>query len=329
MPPWPKPSPTSRPPTAPSPASPAAHKPAAPPREPSARALRYREHRIPRKHRVFVNRNLRMTQDPRHRIRPRPHAGALRPGRGRGAGVRPHEAEAGRVKGYPREILRVQVRPARGSSAASWSTRSAATCSRWTTSTSSRARTTASRSSAPKSGSGPTAPTGSVWATRTTSRSTPCSTCPRSISTSASSTFWSARHTGTAPDYEKVYQDVREMIDEAHRDGSLKSVITSDLDRYIRFDPEAQDHAGGIPAEREEAVPAHEQRVGLHRQAPPAHPPARSRRALAVDRSLQHRDRGSEEAGLLLLHGSAGAGSRAEGSESWPRRWAAAADGPI
>ena len=32
------------------------------PREPSARALRYREHRIPRKHRVFVNRNLRMTR---------------------------------------------------------------------------------------------------------------------------------------------------------------------------------------------------------------------------------------------------------------------------
>ncbi|HET7499026.1 MAG TPA: 5'-nucleotidase domain-containing protein, partial [Candidatus Eisenbacteria bacterium] len=32
------------------------------PHEPSARALRYREHRIPRRHRVFVNRNLRMTQ---------------------------------------------------------------------------------------------------------------------------------------------------------------------------------------------------------------------------------------------------------------------------
>jgi len=37
-----------------------AHAPAVP-REPSARALRYREHRIPRRHRVFVNRNLRMT----------------------------------------------------------------------------------------------------------------------------------------------------------------------------------------------------------------------------------------------------------------------------
>ncbi|MGH7682451.1 MAG: 5'-nucleotidase domain-containing protein, partial [Candidatus Eiseniibacteriota bacterium] len=54
----PAPSPSA----APGHASPAVHKPAAPPREPSARALRYREHRIPRKHRVFVNRNLRMTK---------------------------------------------------------------------------------------------------------------------------------------------------------------------------------------------------------------------------------------------------------------------------
>jgi 5'-nucleotidase len=40
------------------------------------------------------------------------------------------------------------------------------------------------------------------------------------------------------PDYTPVYDDVREMIDEAHRDGSLKSVITATLDRYIRLDNE-------------------------------------------------------------------------------------------
>ena len=43
---------------------------------------------------------------------------------------------------------------------------------------------------------------------------------------------------GAALDYEALYRDVREMIDEAHRDGSLKNVITSDLGRYIRLDPE-------------------------------------------------------------------------------------------
>ena len=39
-------------------------------------------------------------------------------------------------------------------------------------------------------------------------------------------------------DYTKIYDDVREMIDEAHRDGSLKSVITANLDTYIRLDHE-------------------------------------------------------------------------------------------
>jgi len=39
-------------------------------------------------------------------------------------------------------------------------------------------------------------------------------------------------------DYTQVYDDVREMIDEAHRDGSLKSVITANLDHYIRLDTE-------------------------------------------------------------------------------------------
>ncbi|HET7496710.1 MAG TPA: HAD-IG family 5'-nucleotidase, partial [Candidatus Eisenbacteria bacterium] len=46
------------------------------------------------------------------------------------------------------------------------------------------------------------------------------------------------RRPGTTLDYEALYRDVREMIDEAHRDGSLKNVITNDLDRYIRLDPE-------------------------------------------------------------------------------------------
>ncbi len=39
-------------------------------------------------------------------------------------------------------------------------------------------------------------------------------------------------------DYTQVYDDVREMIDEAHRDGSLKSVITANLETYIRLDNE-------------------------------------------------------------------------------------------
>ena len=40
------------------------------------------------------------------------------------------------------------------------------------------------------------------------------------------------------PDYAVAYRDVRETIDEVHRDGSLKSVITANLDRFIRVDQE-------------------------------------------------------------------------------------------
>ncbi len=41
-------------------------------------------------------------------------------------------------------------------------------------------------------------------------------------------------------DMNQIYQDVREMIDEVHRDGSLKSVIISNLDKYIRLDPDVR-----------------------------------------------------------------------------------------
>src|SRR5437763_15151777 len=39
-------------------------------------------------------------------------------------------------------------------------------------------------------------------------------------------------------DYHKLYDDVRESIDEVHRDGSLKSELRKDVSRYIERDPE-------------------------------------------------------------------------------------------
>jgi HAD superfamily 5'-nucleotidase-like hydrolase len=41
-----------------------------------------------------------------------------------------------------------------------------------------------------------------------------------------------------ALDYPKLFQDVRDSIDEAHRDGSLKSIIANELPRYIERDAE-------------------------------------------------------------------------------------------
>ncbi len=42
----------------------------------------------------------------------------------------------------------------------------------------------------------------------------------------------------TSVDYHKLYDDVRESIDEVHRDGSLKTEIKKDLARFILKDPE-------------------------------------------------------------------------------------------
>lgn len=47
---------------------------------------------------------------------------------------------------------------------------------------------------------------------------------------------WADRQTGTV-DYEKMFNDIRTAIDEAHRDDTLKSVIKADLASYIVKDP--------------------------------------------------------------------------------------------
>jgi 5'-nucleotidase len=42
----------------------------------------------------------------------------------------------------------------------------------------------------------------------------------------------------THVDYAKLFDDVRASIDEAHRDGSIKEIITADIGRYIERDPD-------------------------------------------------------------------------------------------
>ncbi len=44
--------------------------------------------------------------------------------------------------------------------------------------------------------------------------------------------------TGHTPDFLELYNDVREMIDEAHRDGTLKSIITKNVGNFVRRDAE-------------------------------------------------------------------------------------------
>jgi HAD superfamily 5'-nucleotidase-like hydrolase len=46
------------------------------------------------------------------------------------------------------------------------------------------------------------------------------------------------RGTGEKPDYRVIYDHVRAAVDEAHADGSIKSVIQADPERYVLPDPE-------------------------------------------------------------------------------------------
>jgi 5'-nucleotidase len=43
---------------------------------------------------------------------------------------------------------------------------------------------------------------------------------------------------GEHVDYDRVFSDVRASIDEAHRDGSVYAVVTNDLPRFVKRDPE-------------------------------------------------------------------------------------------
>jgi len=44
--------------------------------------------------------------------------------------------------------------------------------------------------------------------------------------------------TGTPVDYARLFEDIRECIDAAHRDGAIVDVIRSELDRFVERDPE-------------------------------------------------------------------------------------------
>ncbi|NJR20539.1 MAG: HAD-IG family 5'-nucleotidase [Hyphomonadaceae bacterium] len=59
---------------------------------------------------------------------------------------------------------------------------------------------------------------------------------------------WADRQTGTVA-YDKLFNDIRTAIDEAHRDDTLKSVIKADLPSFThRKDPPARGSGAGSAA---------------------------------------------------------------------------------
>jgi HAD superfamily 5'-nucleotidase-like hydrolase len=206
-------------------------------REPSARSLRYREHRVPRRHRVFVNRNLRMSRiraigfDLDHTL------AHYDPIAVEELAFDLTKQKLVEHKGYPREILAFAYDPhfvirglvvdkKRGNLLKMDYFNFVTRGTHGLSTLRSEDRRRAYRTSRIRVGHENYVSVDTLFH------------LPEVYLYAALIDFFQKRNRKGPLNYESLYADVREMIDEAHRDGSLKSVITSDLDRYIRFDPE-------------------------------------------------------------------------------------------
>ena len=217
--------------------APAHAPPPAPAREPSARALRYREHRIPRRHRVFVNRNLKMTAiraigfDLDHTL------AHYDPVPVEELGFDLTKRKLVEQKGYPKEVLDLKYDPQwvirglvvdkkRGNVLKMDYFNFVSRAYHGLTALRSDERGRAYRSDRIRLGHENYVSVDTLFH------------LPEVYLYVCLIDFFERRDGKKSLDYEALYKDVREMIDEAHRDGSLKSVITGNLDRYIRLDPE-------------------------------------------------------------------------------------------
>jgi len=219
--------------------APAHAPPPAPAREPSARALRYREHRIPRRHRVFVNRNLKMTAiraigfDLDHTL------AHYDPVPVEELGFDLTKRKLVEEKGYPKEVLDLKYDPEwvirglvvdkkRGNVLKMDYFNFVSRAYHGLTALRSDERGRAYRSDRIRLGHENYVSVDTLFH------------LPEVYLYVSLIDFFENRDGKKSLDYEALYKDVREMIDEAHRDGSLKSVITGNLDRYIRLDPEVR-----------------------------------------------------------------------------------------
>jgi HAD superfamily 5'-nucleotidase-like hydrolase len=205
--------------------------------EPSARAVRYREHRVPRRHRVFVNRNLRLSKiraigfDLDHTLA---HYDPVPVER---LAFDLTKRKLVEKRGYPAEILKLEYSPdfvIRGlivdkkhgnclkMDYFNYVTRGVHGLSPLR----SEERKRAYRSSRVRAGHENYVSVDTLFH------------LPEVYLYLSVVELLERGRGGPRADYAGLYEDVRAMIDEAHADGSLKSVITGNLDQYIRVDQE-------------------------------------------------------------------------------------------
>ena len=89
---------------------------------------------------------------------------------------------------------------------------------------------------------------------------------PEAVLYAAWSTTSIATTTPGKPDYATLWEHIRECIDLAHRDGSIKAIVSAHLPRLHRTRRGAGGDAAQVPLVGEAAVPADQLGVGLHRR---------------------------------------------------------------
>jgi HAD superfamily 5'-nucleotidase-like hydrolase len=205
--------------------------------EPSARALRYREHRIPRRHRVFVNRNLRLSKiraigfDLDHTLA---HYDSLPVER---LAFDLTKRKLVERRDYPEEILGLQYDPQfvirglvvdkkRGNCLKMDYFNFVTRAVHGLTPLRSEERKRTYRSSRVRVGHENYVSVDTLFH------------LPEVYLYLSVVELLEREKGGPLADHTRLYEDVRQMIDEVHADGSLKSVITADLEQHIRVDQE-------------------------------------------------------------------------------------------
>ena len=119
---------------------------------------------------------------------------------------------------------------------------------------------------------------------------------------------------GLAIDYAQAFTDIRESIDEAHRDGTILERSPADFPRFVDQGPRARADAAQAAERGQEALRPDELALVVHRQDDDLPPRRRDGRVPALAELLRHRHRRRDQARVLPGAPAAHGARRRDGS---------------
>ena len=104
---------------------------------------------------------------------------------------------------------------------------------------------------------------------------------------------------GMSIDYAKTFTDIREGIDEAHRDGTILETVAADFPRFLNKDHDLAPTLHKLRSAGQEALRPDELALVVHRQDDDVPARRRDERVPALAQLLRRRRRRRDEAGVL------------------------------